>query len=139
RWFMSTDEAVRLVLQAAAAPDGHAVLALQMGEQVNVFELAERMIRLVGRRPGADIEIVFTGMRPGEKLAEELVGPGESVEGTGPILGINPLLIPNQHLTVALDRLIGFVDAGDDAGARVALLAVVASAGNFWGIEAEPH
>jgi FlaA1/EpsC-like NDP-sugar epimerase len=122
RWFMSTDEAVRLVLQAAATPDGHAVLALQMGEQVNMFEMAERMIRLVGQRPGADIEIVFTGMRPGEKLSEELVGPGETVEGTGPILGINPARISDRDLTDILDRLIGFVDAGDDVGARRALL-----------------
>src|SRR5262249_14396785 len=121
RWFMSTDEAVRLVLQAAAVPDAHTVLALQMGEQVNVFELAERMIRLVGRHPGTDIEIVLTGMRPGEKLAEALVGPGEAMSGVGPILGITPVLLPNGSLDEALRRLAELADAGDDAAARDAL------------------
>lgn len=128
RWFMSTDEAVRLVLQAAALPHGHEVLALQMGEQVNVYELAERMIRLVGRRPGVDIEIVTTGMRPGEKLSEDLVGPGESVSGTGPILGINPVVMPEGTLERAMARLTSITDALDDEGARAALLELAAHA-----------
>ena len=128
RWFMSTDEAVRLVLQAAALPDGRAVLALQMGEQVNMFELAERMIRLVGRRPGTDIEITITGMRPGEKLSEELVGPGETVSGTGPILGINPVVMPEGTLDRALTRLASIADGLDDDRARVALLELAATA-----------
>jgi len=128
RWFMSTDEAVRLVLQAAATPDGHEVLALQMGEQVNVYELAERMIRLVGRRPGVDIEIVLTGMRPGEKLSEELVGPGETVSGDGPILGINPVTISGAALETAIDELAGLADDLDHAGARAALLRIATGA-----------
>ena len=128
RWFMSTDEAVRLVLQAAATPDGHEVLALQMGEQVNVYELAERMIRLVGRRPGVDIEIVLTGMRPGEKLSEELVGPGETVSGEGPILGINPVTITDTALDAAIAELSGLADALDHAGARQALLRIATGA-----------
>jgi dTDP-glucose 4,6-dehydratase len=128
RWFMSTDEAVRLVLQAAATPDGHEVLALQMGEQVNVYELAERMIRLVGRRPGVDIEIVLTGMRPGEKLSEELVGPGETVSGEGPILGINPVTMTDAALDAAIAELSGLADALDHAGARQALLRIATGA-----------
>jgi FlaA1/EpsC-like NDP-sugar epimerase len=128
RWFMSTDEAVRLVLQAAASPDRGSVLALQMGEQVNVYELAERMIRLVGRRPGVDIEIAITGMRPGEKLAEELVGPGETVSGTGPILGINPVAMSDGALDRAVSRLASIADALDDDGARVALLDIAGMA-----------
>jgi FlaA1/EpsC-like NDP-sugar epimerase len=128
RWFMSTDEAVRLVLQAAALPDGHSVLALQMGEQVNVYELAERMIRLVGRQPGVDIEIAITGMRPGEKLAEELVGPGERVSGTGPILGIDPVVISEGALEKAVTRLASIADALDDDSARTALLELAATA-----------
>ncbi|GMU78163.1 MAG: dTDP-glucose 4,6-dehydratase [Acidimicrobiia bacterium] len=128
RWFMSTDEAVRLVLQAAANPDRHSVLALQMGEQVNVYELAERMIRLVGRRPGIDIEIAITGMRPGEKLSEALVGPGETVEGTGPILGINPVVMSPTDLDRAVARLASIADALDDEGARAALLELASPA-----------
>jgi FlaA1/EpsC-like NDP-sugar epimerase len=127
RWFMSTDEAVRLVLQAAAVPDGHEVLALQMGEQVNVYELAERMIRLVGRRPGVDIEIAITGMRPGEKLSEDLVGPGETVSGTGPILGINPMVMAEGALDRAVASLASIADALDDDRARVALLDLAAA------------
>ena len=128
RWFMSTDEAVRLVLQAAASTDGRAVLALQMGEQVNVYELAERMIRLVGRRPGVDIEIAITGMRPGEKLSEELVGPGESVSGSGPILGINPVVMGDGAIDRAVSHLASIADALDDDAARVALLETAAMA-----------
>jgi FlaA1/EpsC-like NDP-sugar epimerase len=128
RWFMSTAEAVRLVLQAAAEPDGHDVLALHMGEQVNVYELAERMIRLVGRRPGDDIEIVITGMRPGEKLSEELVGPGESVTGSGPILGIEPVTLAPATLEAVIDRLTELADVGNDEAAREALLDIAISA-----------
>ena len=80
RYFMNTDEAVRLVLHAAAVTNGRSVLALEMGEQINIFELAERMIRLCGRVPHADIEIAVTGLRPGENLVEALVGPAERRE-----------------------------------------------------------
>jgi O-antigen biosynthesis protein WbqV len=125
---MSTDEAVRLVLQAAATEAGAQVLALQMGEQVNVFELAERMIRLVGRRPGVDIDIEVTGMRPGEKLSEELVGPGETVSGEGPILGINPVVMTDATLERAVADLAALADELDDDAARVALLALAAKA-----------
>lgn len=128
RWFMSIDEAVRLVLQAAATRDDHAILALQMGEQVNVYELAERMIRLVGRRPGADIEVVITGVRPGEKLVEEMVGAGESVVGDGPILGIEPVVMAAADLERALDRLATVVDDLDDDAARAALAEFAAPA-----------
>ena len=78
RYFMSTDEAVRLVLLGASLPGDHQVLALEMGEQVNIYALAERMIRLCGLRPHDDIEIKVTGLRPGERLAESLIGPAET-------------------------------------------------------------
>ncbi len=128
RWFMSIDEAVRLVLQAAATGADHAVLALQMGEQVNVYELAERMIRLVGRRPGSDIEILITGVRPGEKLAEEMIGPGETFVGDGPILGIEPVVMSPADLERALTRLASVVDALDDDAARATLAEFAAPA-----------
>jgi O-antigen biosynthesis protein WbqV len=99
-----------------------------MGEQVNVFELAERMIRLVGRRPGTDIEIVITGMRPGEKLSEELVGPGETMTGSGPILGIEPVLLEDDGLDRTLARVFQLADAGDDEGVRAALHEIAAGA-----------
>ena len=73
RYFMTTPEAAQLVLQSVALPDSAGKVALlDMGTPVRIWDLAERLIRLSGLRPGADIEIVETGLRPGEKLHEEL-------------------------------------------------------------------
>jgi FlaA1/EpsC-like NDP-sugar epimerase len=73
RYFMTTPEAAQLVLQSVALPESAGKVALlDMGTPVRIWDLAERLIRLSGLRPGADIEIVETGLRPGEKLHEEL-------------------------------------------------------------------
>jgi len=72
RFFMTIPEAVHLVLQAAAMDGGQSTFILNMGEQIRIVELAEDLIRLSGLEPGKDIEIVFTGAKPGEKLSEEL-------------------------------------------------------------------
>ncbi len=85
RYFMSIPEAVQLVLQAATLSQpgrGGDVFMLDMGEPVVILELAERMIRLAGYEPGKDIPIDITGMRPGEKLAEELVSGDETSDPT---------------------------------------------------------
>nr|MCR5838508.1 polysaccharide biosynthesis protein [Kiritimatiellia bacterium] len=71
RYFMTTEEAVSLVLQAASR-DERAIYTLDMGEPVKILDLAEGMIEQAGYRPYVDIPIVFTGIRPGEKLFEEL-------------------------------------------------------------------
>jgi len=82
RYFISIPEAVSLVIQAGTFGGGGHIYMLDMGQEINMLELAERMIRLRGLRPGEDIPVVFTGPRPGEKLREELVADFEKMEST---------------------------------------------------------
>jgi len=82
RYFMTIPEASQLVLQAAATGTGGQIYLLNMGEPVKIVDLARQMITLSGFRPGEDIDIVFTGVRPGEKLFEELRTVGEGIEPT---------------------------------------------------------
>ena len=82
RYFISIPEAVSLVIQAGTFGGRGNIYMLDMGQEINMLELAERMIRLRGLRPGDDIEVIFTGPRPGEKLREELVADFENMEPT---------------------------------------------------------
>ncbi len=83
RYFMTIPEAGQLVLQAATMGKGGEIFVLDMGEPVKIVDLANLLITLSGLRPGEDIEVVFTGPRPGEKLFEELRLEGEDMQRTG--------------------------------------------------------
>jgi FlaA1/EpsC-like NDP-sugar epimerase len=82
RYFMVTAEAVLLVLQAGAMGRGGEVFVLDMGKPVKILDLAKDLIRFHGLEPDRDIPIVFTGIRPGEKLHEELLTAEEGTEAT---------------------------------------------------------
>ncbi len=121
RYFMTKREAVELVLQASALgltddnEAGH-IYVLDMGEPVSIVDLARQMIRLAGKQPDKDIQIVFTGARPGERLNEQLFHDSEhlqptSVEG---ILLANPRTTDLQLLTRTLDELRSAATAGED-------------------------
>jgi FlaA1/EpsC-like NDP-sugar epimerase len=82
RYFMTIPEASQLVMQAGAMGDGGEIFILDMGEPVRIVDLARDLITLSGLRPNEDIEIKFSGVRPGEKLVEELSTSSELAEKT---------------------------------------------------------
>ena len=82
RYFMSIEEAAQLILQAGTMGEGGEIFILKMGQPVKILNLAKDLIALMGHEVGKDIEIVFTGLRPGEKLYEELITEGEGIVPT---------------------------------------------------------
>jgi FlaA1/EpsC-like NDP-sugar epimerase len=103
RYFMTIPEATQLVLQAGALGRPGNVFVLDMGEQVRIADLAADMIRLSGLEPDVDIEIRYSGIRPGERLAEEILFTGESVE---PTAHPKVLRATNEHLPADVERLV---------------------------------
>jgi FlaA1/EpsC-like NDP-sugar epimerase len=107
RYFMTIPEACQLVLQAGAMGRGGEIFVLDMGEPVKIVDLARDLIALSGLREEEDIEIVFTGMRPGEKLFEELATHGESVDKTRhPKIFVGKLQrVPREQVKLHLEAL----------------------------------
>jgi FlaA1/EpsC-like NDP-sugar epimerase len=107
RYFMTIQEAVSLVLQAGAYAKGGEIFVLDMGEPVKIYDLAYNLIKLSGLEPGVDIEIVCTGLRPGEKLYEERLMEEEGLEKTeNELISIGkPLDIDEEFLWSKLDEL----------------------------------
>ena len=123
RYFMTIPEASQLVLQSAAMAKNGELFVLDMGKPVKILELAESMIRLSGYTPYTDIEIVETGLRPGEKLYEELLVKTEELDKTE-----NSLIFIERDKAISLEELnkklallSHAVDMGDDEAAREAL------------------
>jgi FlaA1/EpsC-like NDP-sugar epimerase len=123
RFFMSIPEAVQLVLQAAALSADREVFMLEMGEPVRILDLATRMISLAGYRVGVDIPIAVTGMRPGEKLSEELHTSHEEPMPTShpEVVRLLPRLLPPDTLEQSVRGLAELVEARDDVAARALL------------------
>jgi FlaA1/EpsC-like NDP-sugar epimerase len=118
RYFMLIPEAAGLIIQAGAMGQGGEVFVLDMGQPVKIVDLAENLIRLMGKELGVDAEIVFTGLRPGEKLHEELVIEGEDVTRTShpkvmKMIG-NGALFPD--LPRYLEELVLLAQKGDRQG-----------------------
>ncbi len=120
RYFMTIPEAAQLVLQAGAMGKGGEIFLLDMGEPVKIVQLAQDLITLSGLRPYEDIDIVFTGMRPGEKLFEELSITGEDTSRTAhPKIGINNKRPEDfNRVCKCIDRLIAMMDTASAEAIR---------------------
>jgi FlaA1/EpsC-like NDP-sugar epimerase len=110
RYFMTIPEACQLILQAASLGKGGEIFALDMGEPVRIRDLAEQMIRLAGKKPGSEIPIVYTGLRAGEKLFEELFHPLENYSATA-----HAKIFLAQHREVSWDLLHALLNKSVDA------------------------
>ncbi len=115
RYFMTIPEAVQLVIQAGAMAAGGEIFILDMGQPVKIIELAENIIKLSGFKPYEDIDIKIVGLRPGEKLFEELMLEEEGIRKTvhEKIYIGKPLKIDSKKLSQQIERLADMMDADD--------------------------
>jgi len=129
RFFMTIPEACQLIMQAAVIGDGGETFVLDMGEPVKISYLAEQMIRLSGREPSRDIKIEHTGLRPGEKLYEELFYDSEELSGTGhPKIQVargDAADVSAERVSGALDELHEAITDCDDGAMLAAVAGIV--------------
>jgi FlaA1/EpsC-like NDP-sugar epimerase len=118
------------VLQAAALSTGGEVFTLDMGEPVRILDVAERLIRLSGRIPGRDVPIVITGVRPGEKMAEDIVAPEEEQLPSGhPAIVVSRPPVPSRavvHRALAELEYVSFEAAPAELASRMKATAAAA-------------
>jgi hypothetical protein len=125
---MTIPEAAQLVLQAGSLPEtAGAIAMLEMGEPVRILDLAEKLIRFTGRVPGKDVKIVFTGLRPGEKLTEEQISLLEaSVPTSTEKIRISQTTeSAGPELVQKLSRLLAYLELGDREGLLATLCELV--------------
>ncbi|MFO7778174.1 MAG: nucleoside-diphosphate sugar epimerase/dehydratase [Nitriliruptoraceae bacterium] len=127
RYFMTIPEASQLVIQAAALGTGGEVFVLDMGEPVRIVDLARDLIRLSGLEPDVDVEVAYTGVRPGEKLFEELELDTEDTDRTRhPSIAVSTSASATwQQVHAGLEQLRGAADTGDLGQVRAALRSIV--------------
>lgn len=119
RYFMTIPEAVSLVLQASTMGNGGEVFVLDMGEPVKIVELAEELIRIHGLEPYEDIDIAFTGLRPGEKLFEEILTAEEGTEASlhqKVFVARNSGCHSREEIAAMLDDFQGALELGQGQG-----------------------
>ena len=123
RYFMTIPEACQLILQASVIGAGGEIFVLDMGKPIKISYLAEQLILLSGKKPGEDIEIVYTGLRPGEKLYEELFHDREQLDQTEhpKILLAHPRQLDRHEVEQGLGELRAACERGDEATIRAVL------------------
>lgn len=128
RYFMTIPEAVLLVMQSGMMGEGGEVFVLDMGEPVRIDDMARQLIRLHGLEPDRDIEIEYTGLRPGEKMFEELLKSEERVESTSHKLITKAICtreITTDELQIFVDQLLNTVKNGSTTDLRSSLRNIV--------------
>ncbi len=128
RYFMTIPEACSLILQAGALGEGGEIFILKMGVPIKIADMARDIITLCGFKPGEDIDIVYTGLRPGEKLYEELITEGEDIKKTQHddimVLNTKSSTSPDA-MDSYLKKLVELAETGDAVGIRKHLKTIV--------------
>jgi len=127
RYFMSISEAAQLILQAGAMGEGNEIFILDMGQPMRIVDLARDLIRLSGFEPDRDIPIKFTGLRPGEKLYEELITEGEGIVSTNheKVLVLRGKPCNQNILNTKIDELLAVADTYDATAIKKKLQEIV--------------
>jgi FlaA1/EpsC-like NDP-sugar epimerase len=120
RYFMTIPEACQLILQAGSMGEGGEIFILEMGIPIRIVDMAEDLIRLSGFEPNVDINIKYIGLRPGEKLREELITDGEGIVKTAheKIMVLRGQVCEIEKLNHDIEEIMGFVAKEDSEGIK---------------------